>query len=86
MGERVGVRARLGVRQRVGARRGLDHRRLGQPGRRGGHLRELRGEFAEREVLGPLAHQPERGDLPERGGPAVAQDDLVAAGQCEKIG
>jgi hypothetical protein len=37
-------------------------------------------------VLGAVAHQAEGGDVPEGGGPAVAQDDLVALGEAEQVG
>ena len=42
---------------------------------------ELGGELAEGQVLGALADQAERRDVPERGRPAVAEHDLVAVGQ-----
>ena len=47
---------------------------------------ELRRELAERQVLRPVPDQAERGDVPERGGAAVAEDDLVAVGQREQRG
>ena len=50
------------------------------------HRGELRGELAEGEVLGPLAHEAERRDVPERRRAAVAEDDLVALGQAEQVG
>jgi len=53
-------------------------------GFRGG--RELRGELPEHQVLGPRAHEVERGDVPERRGAAVAEDHLVALGQGEQLG
>ena len=47
---------------------------------------ELGRELAEGEVLGALADQAERRDVPERGRAAVAEDDLVALGQAEQLG
>ena len=84
VGERVGVHARLGPGLRVRARRGLDHRRCVQPRRGGRHLGELRGELAERQVLRSVLDQAECRDLPEGGGTAVAQYDLVAVRQVEQ--
>jgi len=37
-------------------------------------------------VLGSLPDQAERGDVPEGGRPAVAEDDLVAVGEAEQLG
>ena len=85
MGQRVGVDAVLGAWQRVGPGRRLDDRRRVQPGRRGGHLGELRRELAERQVLGLVIDQPERGDVPERGGAAVAEYHVVAVREREEL-
>jgi hypothetical protein len=42
---------------------------------------ELGGELAEAEVLALLLDEPEGGGVPEAGGPAVAEHDLVAVGR-----
>ena len=47
---------------------------------------ELGAELTERQVLAAFAHQAEGGDLPEGGGPAVAEDDLVAVREGEEVG
>ena len=76
VGGRLGVGCVTGVgRQdlRVGEERGL----AGDGG-------ELGGELTERQVLGPVADQAERGRVPEGRGAAVAEDDLVAVGQAEQ--
>ena len=54
--------------------RGLEPRGLGGRG-------ELAAELAEHEVLAAVLDQAEGGGIPERGRPAVAEDDLVALGQ-----
>jgi hypothetical protein len=80
VGERVEVHAGLGDRERVAARLGLHHSWVVEEG---GGLRgrgELRAELAEGQVLRLLRDQPEGGDVPELGGPAVAEDHLVAVG------
>ena len=41
---------------------------------------------AEHQVLAAAADEAEGGDVPEEGGPAVAQHDLVAVGQREQLG
>ena len=86
MGERVDVDALLGDGRRVAAGFRFDHRGLAQPRRLLRHLGELAGELAELQVLRLLPDQPERGDLPERGGSAVAEDDPVSVGQREQLG
>ena len=82
----VGVDALLGHRRRQRAGLAGDHRRLGEEGRRGGGLGELRGELTEAQVLALLPDQAEGGDVPERGGAAVAEHHLVAVGQREQLG
>ena len=86
VGQRVGVHPGLAARHRVGPGRRGDHRRVVQPRGRLRHLAELGRELAERQVLRLLLDQAERGDLPERGGAAVAQHDLVPVGQPEQLG
>ena len=49
-------------------------------------LGELGGELAVGEVERALADQPGRGGIPEGGGAAVAERDLVAVGQREELG
>ena len=82
----VGVDAVLGDRDRTRAGLAADHRGVGEPRRGGGRRRELRGELAEGEVLALLADQPERGDVPERRRPAVAQHHLVVGRHREQLG
>ena len=83
-GDRVGG----GVGGRLGgvAGLGLDHDRVAEERRRGGRLGELLRELAVDEVQGALAHEPGGGGLPEGGGAAVAERDLVAVGQAEELG
>src|SRR5690606_9072835 len=85
VGEAVGVdvRGRLGLRRR--ARRRLDDLGVLEVGRRLRAGRELRGELAEAEVLAAPPDEAERGGVPERGGAAVAEHDLVAAGEREQL-
>ena len=82
-GDHVGA----GVGDRVGrvARLGLDHDRVGEEGRAGGRLGELLRELAVGEVQGAVAHEPGGGGVPEGGGAAVAERDLVAVGQAEEL-
>lgn len=86
MGEGVDVDTRLGRGLGVRARVGGDDGRLGQPRGQLGGLRELGRELAEREVLRLVPDQAVGRDVPERGGAAVAEDDLVALGQGEQRG
>ena len=62
---------------------GLDHDRVGEERRAGGHLRELARELAVGEVQRALADQAGRGRVPEGGRAAVAERDLVAVGRAE---
>ena len=48
-------------------------------------LANLRGELAEGQVLRLVLDQAVRRDVPEGGGAAVAEDDLVALGQLEQL-
>ena len=48
-------------------------------------LRELGTELAERQGLRAVADQREGGDVPERGRPAIAEDDRVALGEREQV-
>ena len=83
----VDVDARLGARRRR-ACPGSALMTVGSP-RNGALLGdggELARELAEGQVLGALADQAEGGDVPERGGAAVAEDDLVALGEAEQLG
>ena len=82
----VDVDAGLGLRHRARAGVAGDHRRLVEPRRRLHRGRELAGELAEGQVLALLLDQPERRDVPERRGAAVAEDHLVAVGQREQLG
>ena len=86
MGPGVDVHAGLGLRGRAGAGLALDHGRLAEERRGLGGRGELRGELTEGQVLAALADQAEGGDVPERGGAAVAEHDLVALGQVEQAG
>ena len=64
---------------------GLDDDRVADErvlGDRGG---ELRAELAVGQVQRALVDQPERGGVPERRRPAVAEDDLVAVGHREQL-
>ena len=47
--------------------------------------RELAAELAEDQVLCALLDEAERCGIPERGGPAVAENDLVAVGNAEQF-
>ncbi len=91
-GGRLVVRPAVGVDAGLGQRRGPrpghrgDDRRVGEERGGGGARGELGGELAEGEVLRALADQAERGDVPEQGRAAVAQDHLVALGQREQLG
>ena len=53
----------------------------GEPCRGG----ELAGELAVDEVKRALTHEPERGDVPERAGAAVAEGDDIVLGQREEV-
>ncbi len=75
----------VGLRLRRGARLGLDDDRVGEEGRARGGLGELGGELAVGQVQRALADQAECRGVPERGGAAVAEDDLVARGQREEL-
>lgn len=85
VGEGVHVDARRGDRLRVRARVGGDDVRVGQPRGELGGLGELGAELAEAEVLRLVLDQAVGRDVPERGGPAVAEDDLVAVGELEQL-
>ena len=86
VGEAVGVDLGVGHRERVRPRIGEQVGRLVEVRRGGGDLRELGRELAEAEVLAPPIDEPERGGVPEGGGPAVAEQHLVAVGQGEELG
>ena len=73
----------LGVRSR--ARIGRAHVGSLEPRCPGG-LRELRPELAERAQLRPPIDEAGCRGVPERGGPAVAEHDLVAVGEGEEVG
>ena len=81
----VQVDAGLGGEHRRAARVGGDDGRGAQV--RGGlrGLGELRAELAEGQELRAVVDQAERGDVPERGRAAVAQDHLVPVGQREQL-
>ena len=72
---------------RVGrvARLGGDDHRLGEEGRALADGCELVRELAVGQVQRALAHQPERGGVPERRGTAVAERHLVAVGRREQL-
>ncbi len=76
-----------GVGDRRGriARLGLDQDRVAEERRALGRLGELLRELAVGEVQGALTHQPGTGGVPEGGRAAVAESDLVAVGQGEKL-
>ena len=63
------------------AGRRLDHLGVVEMGRRARDGGELRRELAEHEVLAAPLDEAERGGVPERGGAAVAEQDLVAVGK-----
>ena len=65
---------------------GAQHDRVVEERRRGGDRGELGGELAEHEVLGAVLDETERGGVPERGAPAVAEQHLVAVGEGEEVG
>ena len=83
-GEQVG--GRIGNRLRGVAWVRLDHDRIGQEGRAGGDLGELRRELAIYEMKRPLPHEAGGGRVPKSGRAAVAQHDLVALGRPEQLG
>ncbi len=72
---------------RVGrvARPGGELDRVPQERRAGGDGGELLGELAEAEVGGALAHEAERGGVPEGRGAAVAERHLVSVGEGEQL-
>ena len=86
MGQRVGVDAGVGERVGVRPRLGREHLRVRQVRRRLRRGGELRGELAEGAVLAARLDQAERGDVPECGRTAVAEDHLVAVRQGEELG
>lgn len=51
-----------------------------------GGLCELLTELAKRCMGGPFADEAECRDVPEHGGPAVAEHHFVALGQAEQLG
>ncbi len=81
----VDVDAGLGLGRRAGARLGLDDGGVREERRLVGGGGELRAELAEGQVLGLVLHQAEAGNVPERGGPADAEDDLIALGSAEEL-
>ena len=85
VGPRDHVGGRVGDRDRRVARLGLDDDRIGQEGGAGRRLGELRRELAVGQVQGTLADEPGGRGVPECGGPAVAQRDLVAVRQGEEL-
>ena len=70
--------------RRVRAGRAGDHDRVVEVRGRRRRFRELHRELAEREVLAPAFDDPEGGDVPERGGAAVAEHHLPAVGQTRR--
>ncbi len=78
MGQGVGVGAvgRLGTG--MGSRYGFDHRRGLEMWCPADRLGELRGELAEAEMLTVPLDESEHRRIPEGGGAAVAQNDLVS--------
>ena len=80
VGERVEVDPGFGLGGGRRAGGGTDDGGVAQERGPGGALGELRGELAEDEVLALLLDEPEDGGVPEGGGPAVAEDHLVAVG------
>src|SRR5690606_3197285 len=85
VGEGVDVDTGGGGRLGVGAGGGGDDVRVGEPGGLLGRLGELGAELAEGEVLRPVLDQAVGRDVPEGGGAAVAEDDLVALGELEQL-
>ena len=81
----VDVDAGLGPGRRAGARLGLDDGGVREERRLVGGGGELRAELAEGQVLRLVLHEAEAGDVPERRGPADAQDDLIALGGAEEL-
>ena len=86
MREGVEIDAVLGRGLGVRAGVGCDDGRLTEVGGGRRSVGELRREFTEHEVLAPLLDEPERGDVPEHGGAAVAEHDLPPVGQREERG
>src|SRR5262249_29170798 len=86
MRNRVRIDARLGDQLGSGARSSGPNRRGTEEGRGGDPTRELRTELAEGSELRPLADQPERRNIPERGGAPDPEHDLVPLGQAEEVG
>jgi hypothetical protein len=82
----VRVHPELGGQGRRRAGLGLADRRLTQEGGVRDRLGELGPELAERGELPAVPDQPEGGDLPERAGPAIAEDHFVPVGQVEQRG
>ena len=84
MGQGVQVEVRAPDGERVRSQSGLDHLGRGQMwGRRG--LGELGGELAEGQVLAAPPDEAEGRRVPESGGPAVAEKDLVAHREAEQL-
>ncbi len=81
------MRRRLSSRQ-GGQRARVDGDDLGLAQMRcvAGLGRELLGELAEHQMLGPLLDQGDRCDVPEGGGTAVSEHYLIALGEREEIG
>jgi hypothetical protein len=86
VGQGVQVDARVGTGLGVAAERGGDHLGVVQVRGGAGGGGELGRELAEHQVLAAPLDQRERGQVPEQGGAAVAEGDLVAVGQVEQLG
>lgn len=85
-GDETGLSQGLGRGDRSRAGFGAqDKGRLQVRGGVGG-LRELLTELAEGRMRGPLTDEAEGRDVPEHGGPAVAEHHFIALGQAEQIG
>ncbi len=79
------VDGRVRLRLWCAARVGLDDHRVADERVLGHRRGELRAEFPVGEVQRALVDEPECRRVPERGGTAVAQDDLVAVGRREQL-
>ena len=79
------VGPRIGGRSGRVARLGRHDDRVGEERRLGRRLRELRGELPVGEVQRAVAHEAERGRVPECGRAAVAERHLVAVREREQL-
>ena len=86
LGPAVCVDGRVRRGAGMGSRRAFDDLGVEEVRRGAGDRGELRGELAAHEVLAPGLDESEARGVPERGGAAVAEEDLVAVGESEQFG